>query len=182
MTTYRDPMPDPFTQAVVDTLAAREAREQAREAAWQAGRAEALRAIAAFDVAVAPARLLIEGGRTVDDMRTTEATVSIARGGRRYSFTWVHWTNGWYAHASDKVSTFEAILLAAMQKPEFADALAAMQREDFVDEVTPPAPPPAPRQRSAADWVWLSYVAILILAICSVLAIIVTDAFNFLLG
>ena len=131
MTTYRDPMPAPFTQAAVDALAAREARERARETAWQEGRAEALRAIAAFDVAVAPARLRVDNKRGVDGMRTKWAHISLFSDHRTHLFAYVIWNgDGWRIFGACRTLTFEAILLAAMKAPEFADALVAMQRKD----------------------------------------------------
>lgn len=163
---YRDPMTDPYMQAAADALAAREARERARDEAWQEGHAEALQAIDAFNRAVAPACLQLEHGRAVADMRTARTTVLLARGEHRYSLAWVAWNgDGWIARAGDKSRTFESILLEMMQNPEFADALAKMQDEDFADSVTPPTPVVASSRRSTVTYVVGSLVLALLLAL-----------------
>ena len=175
MTAYRDPMPDPFAQAAVDALAARETREHAREAAWQAGRAEALRAIAAFDVAVAPARLRIDNKRGVDGMRTKWAHISLFSDHRTHLFAYVIWNgDGWLINGACRTSTFEAILLAAMKAPEFADALVAMQRKNITDEVTPPTPA---AKRSALHVVGSLVLALLLCGVCLVLVVALRHVF-----
>lgn len=181
MTTYRDPMPDPFTQAAVDTLAAREVREQAREAAWQTGRAEALRAIAAFDVAVAPARLRVDNKHGVNGMRTRWTYVDLTCDHcRTHSFAYVMWNgNGWSTTDDSSPRTFEVILLAAMKVPEFADALATMQQKNITNEVIPPT---SAAKRSAIHIVGSVALGLLLCGVCLALVVALRHVFPALFG
>lgn len=129
MTAYRDPMLGPFADAAAAALREAELRRAAREARWVAGRAEALRSIAEFNAAVAPASLSYD----VDARRSEWTTLSCNYPGWCIIMDRVRWgfsddEDGWVTDQSRVPRTFARILLDRMNEPTFQDQFAKMQQ------------------------------------------------------
>ena len=130
MTAYRDPMSGPFADAAAAALHEADMRQAAREARWQEGRAEALRAIAEFNAAAAPAKLAYD----VDARRNEWTTLYCNFHKTCIVLDRVRWgwtdddEGGWRTDQSGKQRLFAHILLDRMKHPTFQDEFAKMQQ------------------------------------------------------
>ena len=153
MTAYRDPMPGPFVDAAAAALREAELRRAAREARWQEGRAEALRSIAEFNAAVAPAHLAYD----VDARRGEWTTLSCNYPGwciimDRVRWGWTDDEDGWVMDHSRGARTFAQILLDRMKEPTFQDQFAKMRQVAIVSqEIEAPVKAIADALMSARD-------------------------------
>lgn len=138
---------NPFASAIDEVRRATAARDVVREAAWQAGLAEARIALRNFSEAVAPVRVLLRRPDYRDGLRDIDLVV--ARGDRVticvscprilvwrrvIEVVWDAAAGQWRAFDEGPGGTFADILLRATRAPNFGEILAAVTPRNAVRE------------------------------------------------